>query len=428
MNGFFVASEFALIRVRASRIRELIALGSKRAKRVQHLTKDLNRTTSSAQLGITLASIALGFIGERFFSEIIKEFLHWIGFTMSDTIISIIAFITGYMIITFMHVTLGELIPKVVSIEFTEKTALWCAEPLYWFMLLTTPLLNFFMFSANNILRLLGVPIRPETHTQEYTEEELKIIIQDSIKRGEIEEYESQLIFNILDFTDKTAKDLLTPRIDIRGLPISSSVIDIFNLSIETGFSRIPIYEGKLDTILGFIHIKDTIPHIKLDGKPKERFDISKILRNVIIVHEAKPIDDLLKEMQEQQTQVSIIVDEYGSVQGLVTLEDIMETIIGPIADEFDPFDEHETIEINGDTMLIGGLVSIEQFNQAVQEKFGIIIESEDSVTLAGYVIELFESEIPKEGEEAEDDDFTYIISQITGNRISTIEVRKINA
>ncbi len=430
LNGFFVAAEFAFVRVRASRIRELIALGSKRARRVQQVTRKLQRTTSSAQLGITLSSIALGFIGEEFFSEVIIELLHWLGFEAADNenIITIAGFVTGYMIVTYLHVVFGELIPKVISIESTDKTALWCAEPMYWFMFITEPILRFFVYSSNFFLKIIKIQATDEIHGQGYTEQELKIIIRDSIRRGEIEEYESQLIFNILEFTDKAAKDLLTPRIDIKALPITSSVNDIYDLCIETGFSRIPIYENKLDKILGFIHIKDAIPHIDLYGRPKEKFDISKILRNVIVVHEAKPIDDLLKEMQVQQTQVSIIVDEYGSVEGLVTLEDIMETIIGPIADEFDPSTEpiQETIELVDDLIRVGGQVSIKQFNQTVKDKFDLSIESEDSVTLAGYVLELFESEIPKEGDVVNDNCFYYKIGQIEGNRIITIEVIKL--
>jgi CBS domain containing-hemolysin-like protein len=424
-NGFFVASEFALIRVRASRIRELIAQGSKRAKRVQQITKDLNRTTSSAQLGITLASIALGFIGEGFFSEVITEFFHWTGFEISATIVSIMGFLIGYFIITYMHVTLGELLPKIVSIQYTERVALICAEPLYWFMFFTAPLLNFFVGSANVVSRIFRIPVLDETHVQAYTEEELKIIIRESIPKGEIEEYESKLIFNVLEFTDKTAKDLLTPRIDIQALPITSTVNDIFNLSIETGFSRIPIYKEELDTILGFIHIKDTIPLIQFSSDQKSTFDITNILRQVILVHEGKPIDDLLKEMQNIKTQVAIIVDEYGSVEGLVTLEDIIEAIIGPIEDEFDPFDMKETIEVKDNVLTSGGLVTIESFNEILHDKFGTTIVSENSITLAGYVLELFESEIPEEGEEIHDNNFYYKIRQTSGNRIDTIEVRE---
>ncbi len=421
MNGFFVASEFALVRVRASRIRELISLGSKRAKRIQQISSDLNRTTSSAQLGITLASIALGIIGEEFFSHVISNFLNSIGISISDKIVSVLAFLVGYMIITYMHVTLGELLPKMLSIQYTEKVALICAEPLYWFMFITSPLLNFFINSANMVAKIFGVPILTETHIQGYTEGELKIIIQDSIKRGVIEEYESQLIFNILQFTDKSVKDLLTPRIDIKALPATCNVNDIFNLSIKFGFSRLPIYETNLDKIIGFVHIKDTIHHIQSSSA----FDITKILRKLIFVHEGKPVDDLLKEMQQQKTQVAIIVDEYGSVEGLVTLEDLIEAIIGPIEDEFDPYDHHDKIDINEDVISVGGLVSIEEFNQTLGEQFDNTIESEDSVTLAGYVLELFESEIPKVGEETHDNKFKYKISETTGNRIDLIEVRK---
>lgn len=432
LNGFFVASEFSLVRVRESRIKELIENGSKRAKRVEMITRDLNRTTSSAQLGITLSSIMLGFIGEAFFSEIIISIIGSLGGDVSNSeegAVSIAAFLLGYMIITYMHVTFGELIPKVVSIQFTEKTALWCATPLYIFMRITNPLLNFFIWSANGFLRIVGISIANETPSQEFSENELKIIIEESANKGEIDEYESKLIFNVLDFTDRVVKELITPRIDIQALPSTASEDDILQFARNTGFSRIPIYGKNLDDMVGFVHIKDLLTfHNSVDNLNLENtFNLEKILRSITIVHEAKHIHELLIEMQKSKTQLAIVIDEYGSVEGLITIEDIIEELVGNIQDEFDESKIYDNIEVNGNSINVGGLVTIETFNKTTIEKFDRTIEAADSVTLAGYVFELFDSEIPQEGQEIVDAGLKYKIEKLNGNRIEVIEVSRVN-
>lgn len=431
LNGFFVASEFAFVKVRMSRITELMETGSRRAKRAAQIVKDLDRSLSSTQLGITLASIALGFVGEPFFSEVFISFFSFIEdvfgvrIFVDHRVLEFVAFITGYLIVTFMHVVIGELAPKSISIQFAERTALICAEPLYWFMVITDPLLKFFVWSSNGLLAIFSISPAEETHKQTFTENELKIIIEDSIQKGEIEEYESKLIFNILDFTDSNVKSILTPRIDIEALPVDCSVYDLIELSIQTGYSRIPIYEESLDDVIGFIHIKDIVAYANGYHNEDIEFNIKDVLRPVIIVPEGKPLDDLLKEMQQLKTQVAVIVDEYGSVEGIVTIEDIIEAIFGPIEDEFDQAEENVSIKVIDDKIIAGGLISIDSFNSTLQEKYSAGIESSDSATLAGYVLELFESEIPHEGMVTNDGKFEYKISQLSGNRIEQVEIKK---
>ncbi|MHA2250261.1 MAG: hemolysin family protein [Candidatus Kariarchaeaceae archaeon] len=436
LNGFFVASEFAFVRVRITRISELIANGSRRANRVKTIIEDLDRSLSSTQLGITLASIALGFVGEPFFTELLLLVIHGIdnGFSLGLDVKSFeeggfihgLAFFTGYMIITFMHVVIGELAPKSVSIQFAETTALWCAEPLYWFMKITNPLLNFFVWSSNRLLSVFKIPPAADTHDIDYTEDELKIIIKDGIKKGEIEPYESKLIFNIFNFTDSNVKSILTPRIDLKALSVTATAEEIIDLSIETGHSRIPIFDNDLDNVLGFVHIKDVLPYFKKNNHQEKELKIQEIIRPVITVHEGKPLDDLLNEMQKQQIQVSIIVDEYGSVEGIATIEDILEYIVGPIDDEFDTIDTTMSIRFEGDYIFSGGLVTIEELNKTLKETHGEEINSKNSVTLAGYALELFASEIPKMGMKAKDECFEYTICKLTGNRIKEIKIRKV--
>ena len=430
MNAFFVSAEFSLVRVRRTRILELIEQGSSNAKRVLYLTEDLNRTTSSTQLGITLASIMLGFVGEAFFSEILEDLFKILEVEkfISHNVTAIIAFFMGYMIITFFHVTFGELMPKVLSLNMTETIALYVSIPLIWFMKLTHPLLRFFVWSSNSFLHLMGFDTsHTSEHADEFSEDELKIIIKNSIEKGEIEEYESKLIFNILSFTDKNVKEIFTPRIDIHALPITAQLDDIVKIAKETGFSRIPIYQDEFDHMIGFIHIKDVIAYLNGYGD-NHNLDLRDLIHDVIISHEWKAVDDLFKEMQKTKTQMAIIVDEYGLVEGLVSIEDIMESIFGPIIDEFDSNDDHQGVEIKESSILAGGLISLGTFNETLEEVFDTTIASDESVTLAGYVLELFESEIPKVGEQRNDGTLCYKISQMTGNRIDLIEIKQVDS
>jgi len=429
LNGFFVASEFAFVKIRITQLNALVAQGSRQAKIASKIVHDLDRSLSSTQLGITLASIALGFVGEEFFTELFTaifegiEYVLGIGIFISPQVLHFVAFITGYLMITFMHVVMGELAPKSISIQFAEKAALWCAEPLWIFMKLTSPLLKLFVFASNGLLGLVGVEPTPEEHHQSYSEDELKVIIEDSIRKGHIEPYESRLIFNILDFTDSNVKAILTPRIDLEALPANTTPNDILRLSIETGYSRFPIYEKKLDNIIGFVHIKDVVAYANGLIEDRPDFKMSKVIRPVITVHEAKPLDDLLNEMQKQKTQMAAVIDEYGTLEGIVTIEDILEYIVGPIDDEFDNPDINISISVTNDKVIAGGLVSIDAFNSTAAEKFGTEIQSTDSATLAGYVLELFESEIPKEGMVKSDGTLEYKILKQRSNRIEEIEV-----
>ncbi|MCE7736988.1 MAG: HlyC/CorC family transporter [Candidatus Heimdallarchaeota archaeon] len=429
INGFFVASEFAFVKVRPTQMETLIASGSKRALRVKSIIDDLDRSLSSTQLGITLASIGLGFVGEKFFHAIILETLGGfsditgIGINTESRIIDGSAFVMGYLIVTFLHVVIGELAPKSISIQFAERTAMVCAEPLHWFIVMTNPLLKFFVWTSNGLLRMVGVSPAPDTHHQVYTENELKVIIGESIEKGELEQYESKLIFNILNFTDRNVTSIFTPRTDVKALPINTTPKEILKLSKEAGFSRIPIYGDTLDDIKGFVHIKDLIGYT-LDGGNSE-FEIENILRPVIITTERKPLDDLLKEMQIQKTQVAVTVNEYGSVEGIVTIEDILEYIVGPIDDEFDE-DSNIEVQVIDDVIHADGLVTIEILNEALNSNYELEITSDSASTLARYILELSEGKLLQVGNNVQDDILEFTIAKTHGNRIDRVIISKI--
>lgn len=431
LNAFFVASEFAFVRIRKTRVQELLAMEAWYAKKMEKITNNLDRSMSSTQLGITLASIALGFVGEEFFISIITAFFDLVGIDFLDPNRTyLLAFIIGYFFISYLHVVLGELVPKSIAIQYAESTAKYCAIPLDYFMRITSPLLSFFVWTSNSILRLIRIPVADETHTQVFSEEEIKIIIEDSIKKGELEEFESSLIYNILDFTDTPAKSIITPRYKVSAVNINATLEEIITRSKDSGFSRFPVYKEKLDNILGFVHIKDVIASLNGDPskKMKERFDFENYMRDVIVVHEAKPIDDLLKEMQLNQIQVAILVDEWGSFEGIVTIEDIVEAIVGPILDEFDDSVKEKWITKSkkyDNKYQVDAQIPIDEFNHFFAENDDeLLIEANDSVTLAGFLLEMLESKIPRQGEIIVNHRFTFKILQVEGNRIENVEIQ----
>ncbi len=425
MNFFFVASEFAFVRVRVTHMTTLANQGSKRAKRVLDIIHDLDRSMSSTQLGISFASLGIGFIAEKFFTGILISLMYLLGVNL-DLISNIegFGFVIGYFLGTYLHVVVGELVPKSIAIRFAEKTALFCAEPLYWFMKTTNWFLYLLIVSSNLVLRLVGIPPAQETFGEVYSEDELKLIIENSIEGGELEEYESKLIYNIFEFTDTTAKEILTPRHEVAALPDTAKIHEVIELAKKTGHSRFPVYHEELDDIIGFIHIKDALIYYEMGNGTKEH-TVSEHLRPVITVHEGYPIDDLLKDMQKQQTQVAVIVDEYGNLQGIITIEDILEAIVGPIKDEFDSLEKQDEETTDDEGIVVAGTIPIDEFNDLLK-KYNIKTEihpKSDVVTLAGYILEKLESKIPKKGQVIDDGNLFFKILEMDKNRIEKVEV-----
>lgn len=420
LNAFFVAAEFSLVKLRPSKIKELIKAEERGSKNIETLTHDLDRTLTSIQLGITLSSIALGLIAEPFFTALLENLVHFTNIKIRASTLHGFAFALSYIFVSFLHVTIGEIMPKSIAIQNPEPTARLISWPLLMFNRMVKYFVIFFVATSNFLIRRIGIEPVPESHLEAFTEEELKIVLKNSIFEKGIEEYEYRYIRNILEFNDTTVRTVLTPRIDVKALPIDCTARDLLELSVETGFSRIPIYTETLDDTENFIHIKDVLPFLLKE----EEFIVRDHLRGVIIVYQEKSLYSLLDEMRKSNIQMALIYDEYGSLDGLVTIEDLLEEIFGEILDEFDETIIHDELVEENDHYLVGGLVSIGNFNKRVRRKYDVEIQSEESVaTLAGYVIELFHSEIPEVGQIIEDDNFKFEIVSVSGMRIDTIQV-----
>ena len=412
MNGFFVAAEFAMVKVRGSRIDTLVQEGHKRAKLAENLTSNLDAYLSACQLGITLASLGLGWIGEPAVADLLEPVLHAAG-VENDVILHTISFAIAFSIITFLHIVLGELAPKTLAIRKAEGVTLWAAGPMIAFHKLMYPFIWFLNGTANRMLRLIGIAPASE-HESAHTEEEIRILMKESHKSGLIDNTEMTLVDNIFEFTETTAREIMIPRTEMVVLYANLPFEENKRIALQEMHTRYPVCENDKDNIIGFVHIRDIL-------RAEKPVSIREILRPITTVPESMQISQLLKLMQKKKTQIAILIDEYGGTSGLVTLEDIMEEIVGEIQDEFD--EERPDIERKDDrTYSINGLLLIEEVNSY----FKLDIESDDYDTIGGWIYSQIEIP-PTRGQGVfYKDTHKFVIEETDNLRISRITVHLI--
>lgn len=375
MNAFFVVAEFAMVKVRKSRMEVLASGGSVAAKYAYKVVNDLNSYLSACQLGITLASLALGWIGEPTVSKMIGPVLQ--DFGLSASAVHSISVFVGFFIITGLHIVLGELVPKSLAILSSEKFSTATAMPLLLFYKATYPIMWLFNHTTNLILKLMGYSM-VEEHEAAHTDDEIKILVAESYKHGLIDKSEYTYVDNIFDFTDKNVKDVMIPRLDMVCVFEDDSYESILETAMEEKYTRYPVCENDKDNVIGFIHIRDLYEQkILNNGK-----NISGIIRNIISVPESMPINDMLKRFQKDKENIAVVIDEYGGTAGIVTVEDILEEIVGNLSDEYD--DEEKEIEmLDNNTYLVKGMVHLDR----IADLTGIQLPVEEYDTLNGFLI-----------------------------------------
>jgi CBS domain containing-hemolysin-like protein len=413
MNGFFVAAEFAMVRVRKSRIETLSSEGNLLAKYAEKVVNDLNSYLSTCQLGVTLASLGLGWVGEPAVAKMIEPLIK--NFNLSQGTIHTIAFGLGFAIITAFHIVLGELVPKSMSIINAEKLSLYTALPLMMFNSITYPVIWLFNHSTNLILRLFGISQMDE-HEAAHTDDEIMQIVEESYKHGLIDKTELAFMDNIFDFSEKSVREIMVPRTDMVCLYKDYTFEKIVEIAMEEELTRYPVCVKNKDDVIGFVHIKDLF---KLELLGKDR-NIDEIIRSVIFVPETISISVLFKKFQKEKSQMAIVVDEYGGTSGLVTSEDILEEIVGEIQDEFD--DEFEQIiKLDNDTYSIDGKVLVEDINEILE----INIEVEEVDTIGGWVYSMLGA-TPQVNQSIEYEEYIFTVTKSIGQRILRITVKKI--
>ncbi|MFF2480489.1 hemolysin family protein [Paenibacillus sp. NPDC058071] len=416
MNGFFVAAEFAMVKVRDSRIDTLAAAGHKKARLAARLTGNLDAYLSACQLGITIASLGLGWIGEPAIKDLIEPWFLALGFR-NETLLHTISFIIAFSFITVLHIVLGELAPKTMAIRKAEKITLLTARPLIVFHKAMYPFIWLLNGLAGWLLRRFGLEQASEHHSA-HTEEEIRILVQESHKSGLIDKTEMTLVDNIFDFAETTAREIMIPRTEMICLYVQLTLEENKRIALEEMRTRYPVCESDKDNIIGFIHIKDM-----LKDTTSSLTDIRQITRPITTVPESMQISLLLKLMQKRKTQIAILIDEYGGTSGLVTLEDIMEEIVGEIQDEFD--EERPEVEKKDEqTYSISGLMLIEEVNSY----FGLSIGSDDYDTIGGWLGSQVDIP-PKNGQRVElGETAAFAVEEIDHYRISRITVLKNDA
>ena len=413
LNGFFVAAEFALVRVRESRIVQLEQEGSARAGVVRDALRDLDDYLSVCQVGITMASLGLGWVGEPAVAHLIEPVLESIGVT-SGRVTTIIAVVLGFGVITYAHLVLGEQAPKYFSIQRAEATALWISRPLKLCMYLIRPIVWLVNTSTNFVLRPWGIRLGEEMEA--HSEEELRIMISSSAASGELDPEERDYINNVFDFGDTVAREIMVPRPDIEALRIDLPLSDLVDAAVFGRYTRYPVYEGDLDHVVGAVHVKDLL---RASRENPETFDIRSIVRDCLVVPETKPIEQILREFQQRKLQMAIVIDEWGSVEGLITIEDVLEELVGEIQDEFDE-GEAAIEEIGDGAYAVDGRIPITDVN----EHFDLDLPHEDFETIGGYVLGSL-GRPPRPGDEVEADGVTLHVKSVDGPRVSILTLRR---
>jgi putative hemolysin len=404
LNALFVSAEYALVTARRTKLHELDGQGDRRARRALAVVGDPPRFIAAMQLGVTATSLAIGALGEpvlaRVFDPVFAAFA---------------SFALAFVIITFLHVVVGELMPKGIALGHAERIALGLAAPVRGFFVLFHPVVWVLQRSSDAGVRLLGME-PPRGEVSVLSEAELKILLERSSEEGEIEQEEREMLYKVFDFADKEAADVMVPRPEVVALSIDLPAAECLQAAMEAPYTRYPVYRGSLDTVVGILHIRDLFREAnRLGGF--ERVDIESLLRPAHIVPETKDLAALLHDFRRTKEHLAIVTDEYGTMEGIVTLEDLLEQIVGEIEDEFDLPDE--SVERLADGRIrIDGTFSIDDFN----EEFDLELPVEDYHTMAGFVFGLL-GRAPEPGDEVASDGARFTVLEVEGTRIERLEV-----
>jgi putative hemolysin len=406
LNAFFVAGEYALVTARRTRMQELSQGGDRRARAVLRIVADPPRFIAAMQLGVTATSLGIGALGE-----------HALAKAFDPLVASAIAVLFAFLVITFLHVVIGELVPKGVALGYSERTALAVSTPVRGFFVAFKPLIWVLQRSSEFILRALGLQ-PPGGEMEVYSEAELRMLLSRSTEEGELEPQEQEMIYKVFDFADKEVSAVMVPRPEVVALSIDLPPEEALAAVIESPYTRYPVYRDTLDHIVGILHVRDLFSALNDRGLHGVRLD--QILRPAHMVPETKDLAALLADFRRTNQHMAIVVDEYGELEGIVTLEDLLEEIVGEIEDEFDLPDE-SVERLEDGRIRIHGTFPIDDFN----EQFARSLPIEDYHTIGGFVFGVLGRQ-PEPGDEARHDGCRFKVLEVEGSRIERLEVELI--
>ncbi len=415
LNGFFVAAEFAIVKVRSSRIEVLAESGSSTALMAKKIIGKMDSYLSATQLGITLASLGLGWVGESVVARIILNLFDLLQLEIRPDLAHNIALPISFAIITILHIVFGELAPKSLAIQRSEPTTLALAYPLHVFFLVFRPIIWLLNGFANFILRLMG--IEPAAEQEVHSPEELLYLVEQGTETGMVEKVNYEIIRNAFDFSERTARQIMVPRTQIVALEEDATPEEIEKI-IEEGYSRIPIYRDTVDNIIGVLYIKDLLIAMRKDPN----VSIKTLLRPAVFVPESKKVGDLLGDLQRQHVHLVVVLNEYGGTNGIISMEDIVEELVGEIQDEYDT--ETPIVEKSSEnTYTVAGNTSVSDVNQYLPEP---LPESKEYESIGGLLISELER-LPEADEKVLIDNYELTVLQMKQNQILQVQLRWLN-
>lgn len=412
LNGFFVAAEFAIVKVRATQIEPLAAKGNRRAKIANELITHLDAYLSATQLGITIASLALGWLGEPYVARTIRPLFE--GLNIQDqSVVEGISFGIAFTIITFLHIIIGELAPKSLAIQKAQSTTLWIAYPLRVFYLIFKPIIVTLNGLANAILRLVGIRSVSESELF-HSEEELRLLLTQDRSASFASKF---LILNALDFRKKQARHCMVPRNEMVALPLEKPVAENLDIMRKNKFSRYPVYKGSNDNIIGIIHTKDIF---KTDRDHRADFSLESVLRDVIFLPETAPLENVLETMVQKKAHMIMLADEFGGIAGLVTLENVLEQLVGTIQDEFDR-ESPKVTKISEDEYLVDAGITTNDVERLIDQELSI----RDIRSIGAFLIEQL-GHLPTKGEVVSVAGAEFTVERVDDRVVETVRIKKV--
>jgi len=412
LNGFFVAAEFAMVRVRGSQIEIKAKTGSRLAKTTRGILHNLDGYLAATQLGITIASLALGWFGQSVVTAIMLHGFLSLGIVITSPLILNISHFVAFAVITVFHITFGELAPKSIAIQRSTRTVMAIAVPLRLFYVVFKPIIWCLNTFANFILRLIGIDAaQGETH---HSSEELQYLLEQGKETGAIDSNEHELIQNVFEFNERVVKNIMVPRTKISGVDIDTEKDELLEILITEGYSRIPVYDDVIDKIVGIVHAKDILPLLARN----EAIVLKDIIRKPYFIPETKKINDLMAELQQKRIQIAIVLDEFGGTAGMVTLEDIVEELVGEIQDEYD--EEKPIVErVNDREFIVNALAPIYDVNSHLPHD---LPEDGDYDTVSGWLGDIF-GKIPDVGEHKESNGYNITVLKKSDQNIESVKL-----
>jgi CBS domain containing-hemolysin-like protein len=422
LNGFFVAAEFALVRSRRTRLEAMVRSGDRLARIALKASSNISRVLSASQLGVTLASLGLGWIAESTLAHIFESLFAGLPFAVEVSLRVTLAGIIAYTVLTYLHVVLGELTPKAAALHAPEKFAKFLAPLLMLFAWIMSPFIWVLHRSANGLLKLMG---QPGAGSEEavHSPEELRLLVEQSQEGGALQSSDAEMIDAVFEFSEKNAREVMTPRTEIVAFDVDAPLQEVLRIVEETQFSRYPVYEESIDNIIGLVLTKDLlrllIPSTSDGQLAKSEFNVRKLVRPVHVIPGSREVEDVLADFKRLKEHMAIVLDEYGGTAGIITMEDLLEEIVGEILDEYDTTEDiTEPILTRAGETLISGSTNVGELN----ERFGLDVPDDDATTIGGFVFGIL-GRLPQTGDRVIAGGAIFTVKSMEGRKIDTLAV-----